>query len=502
MRPNLLSLYFFVSAATATAAAAASVKPNVLMLLVDDLKPALGAYGDLTVPTPHMDGLCQRGIRFEKAYCNIAVCAPSRYNLMTGVRSTTLGIYGFGKDFRSVYPNAVTLPQHFMQHGYTAESLGKVYHFGHGTLLDDASWSEPHFKEKVVEYLDPASTDGKLTREEALFGNISVPKEQKPLPRGAAWESPDVPDDAYADGRVAAEACKRLAAMKERLAKGGKPFFMAVGFARPHLPFSVPKKYWDAIDTNKLPMPTPEMEKDPEGSPNFVAKRGGEIDQYKPVPQNAGGKPYPEEIKRKLIHGYYAGVSYVDVQIGRVLQGLREHGLEENTVVVLWGDHGYFLGEMNTWTKHTNFELANRIPLVFAGPGITRKGQATAQLAETVDVYPTLASLAGLPVATGPQPREGLDLSPVMQQEGKPLKEHVFHCYPRGEWFGRAVRTATHRLVEWRKRETTAESPVQVELYEYSSGNIEKRNIAAEQPEMVKKLQGVLDKETPKKQAK
>lgn len=231
-------------------------KPNVLLILVDDLKPALGCYGDHTARTPNIDALAARGMRFDLAYCNQAVCAPSRFTLMLGSHSTSTGLYGLGSGLRDLVPDAVTLPQHFARHGgYKTESLGKVFHIGHGNEGDPESFSVPHFKDKVIEYLDPASTDGgQLTREEALFTNRKL-GQIKSLPRGAAFESPQADDNDYADGRVAAATIDRLRAAKALRDNDGTPFFIAAGFVRPHLPFSAPKKYWDLYDPATLPMP-------------------------------------------------------------------------------------------------------------------------------------------------------------------------------------------------------------------------------------------------------
>ncbi|RYD41655.1 MAG: DUF229 domain-containing protein, partial [Sphingomonadales bacterium] len=345
-----------------TPAPVAAKRPNILLILVDDLKPALGTYGDRTAITPNMDRLAQRGVRFDLAYANEAVCAPSRINLMSGARSTSSGIYNFGMNLRDYMPDAVTLPDYFMRAGYHTESMGKVYHIGHGTVGDTAGWSVPHHKDKVIEYVDPASTGGVPTQEEALFEEIPLPEGDpfafaRTLARGAAWEMPDVADDAYADGRTAARATERLAALKQ----DKKPFFLAVGFARPHLPSSVPKRYWEMYDPARLPMP--QFEQLPEGAPAYTDKQGGEINAYREPPQGVRGEKFPPELKRQLIHGYYAGVSYVDAQIGKVLDALERDGLAENTVVVLWGDHGWHLGDHGIWTKHTNMEQATRIPL-------------------------------------------------------------------------------------------------------------------------------------------
>jgi iduronate 2-sulfatase len=204
------------------AAVPAAGKPNVLLILIDDLKPALGCYGDAVAHSPHIDRLAQRGMRFDLAYCNQAVCAPSRFNLMLGAHSTSTGLYGLGNRLRDVLPDAVTLPQHFARHGgYRTESLGKVFHIGHGNQGDPESFQTPHFHEKVIEYLLPESTGGgMLTREEALFTNQKL-GEIRSLPRGAAFESPDVEDTAYADGRVAEEAVRRLRAAHARRVQDG-----------------------------------------------------------------------------------------------------------------------------------------------------------------------------------------------------------------------------------------------------------------------------------------
>ena len=306
---------------------------NVLLILVDDLKPNLGCYGDKTAVSPNIDKLAELGIRFNKAYCNQAVSVASRYNLLTGARSTSSGLYDFGSQLRDVYPNAVTLPQYFMNAGYHTEAIGKVFHIGHGNTDDKASWSIPHHKEKVIEYILPESTGRQLTREEAYFENTKMYFPELPpnhqLARGAAWEAPDVLDDAYGDGRVANQAIPRFRELKKN---PDKPFFMAVGFARPHLPFCAPKKYWDMYDPSKLPMP--QYEKDPENAPNVAVKRGGEIDQFKPVP--AGKYVFADSLTRKLIHGYYASMSYMDAQVGRVIEELKRLDMLDNTVIVLW----------------------------------------------------------------------------------------------------------------------------------------------------------------------
>jgi len=469
-------------------ASAAAEKPNVLLLLVDDLKPAIGCYGDRFAKTPNIDGLAARGMRFDLAFCNQAVCAPSRFTLMLGSHSTSTGLYGLGNRLRESLPDAVTMPQSFAQHGWRTESLGKIFHIGHGNEGDPESFQAPHFKEKVIEYVDPASTQGgKLTREEAYFTNQRL-GEINSLPRGAAFEAPDVKDEAYADGRVAAETIRRLKAAKARRTKEGTPFFIAAGFARPHLPFSAPKKYWDLHDPDKLPQPV--YEDHPKDSPTVAHKRGGEIRNYFPVPDKGDPAQISEKVRRQLIHGYYASASFVDAQIGKVVNALDDLGLAENTIVVLWGDHGFHLGDLGIWTKHTNYEQANRIPLLISAPGVTRPGTSTRQLAESVDIFPTLAELAGLPKPKGPQPIDGVSLVPVLKDGDARVRDHAYHAYPKGR-LGRAIRTERYRLVEWRNP-GEPRSAAQYELYDYANDPNETQNHAAGKPAVVEELAAIL----------
>jgi iduronate 2-sulfatase len=454
-------------------------RPNVLLILVDDLKPALGCYGDSAAKTPNIDRLAARGMRFDLAYCNQAVCAPSRFTLMLGSHSTSTGLYSLGSSLRQILPDAVTMPQHFAKHGgYRTESIGKVLHIGHGNEGDPMSFSVPHFKDKVIEYLDPESTNGgQLTREEALFTNQKL-SEIKSLPRGAAFESPDVADEDYADGRVANETIARLQAAQQRRKQDGTPFFIATGFVRPHLPFSAPKKYWDMHDPQKLPMPS--FEDHPVGSPKVAHKRGGEIDAYTP------------STTQQLIHGYYAGTSFVDAQIGKVIDELDRLGLAENTIIVLWGDHGFHLGDHGIWTKHTNYEQANRIPILISAPGITQPNSNTRQLAESVDIFPTLAELAQLPPPSGPQAIDGLSLVPVLKDSDSRIRDHAFHCFPK-QTLGRAIRTERYRLVEWKMPSAPPES-AELELYDYQTDPLETQNLAADQPKVLDQLRAILAK--------
>ena len=467
----------------------AAAKPNVLLICVDDLKPTLGCYGDPLARTPNLDRLAGRGMRFDLAYCNQAVCAPSRNALMTGSRSTSLGIYTLGENFRTAVPDAVTLSQHFMRYGWRAEAIGKILHSGHGNHNDDASWSVPTIPGKVVEYVLPQSTGGgQLTREEAFFSNQHLGEINR-LPRGAVAESPDVPDNAYTDGRIADEGIRRLRAFRD---KPDQPLFLALGFVKPHLPFTAPKKYWDQFDPAKFPLAS--RTTPPDGAPAYAGKTLGELNNYDPIPRDP---PLDEKVQRGLLHGYYAAASFADAQIGRVLDELDRLKLADNTIIVLWGDHGWHLGDHGMWTKHTNYEQANHIPFFVIAPGVTKPGTSTRQLAETVDIYPTLAELAGLPKPDGPQPRDGVSLVPVLRDPSARVRDHAYHAFPRQrdreQVIGRAIRTERYRLVEWKKPGAAADT-ADLELYDYQADPLETKNLAASQPKVVAELRAILDR--------
>jgi iduronate 2-sulfatase len=331
--------------------------------------------------------------------------------------------------------------------------------------------------------LPESRAKGELTREEALFSNQSAAN----LPRGAAYESADVPDDGYPDGKLAAEAICRLQAAKDRT----EPFFMAVGFVKPHLPFCAPKKYWDLYQRDSFKVP--ELRTPPEGAPSYAPTSWGELRQYSDMPEKG---PVDDATAKTLIHGFYAATSFVDAQIGRVLDELDRLKLTEETIVVLWGDHGWHLGDHGMWCKHSNYEQANRIPLMISAPHISNHGKKTQALAETVDLYPTLIELAGLPKMGTPQKLEGTSLVPVLRRPSREVNDAVFHVYPRsrpgdGAILGRAVRTDRYRLVEWKKPGAPTET-AEYELYDYKKDPHETINAAEKEPRVVKKLQAHL----------
>jgi len=463
----------------------ASAKPNILFICVDDLKPLLGCYGDKHIKSPNIDRLAQRGMLFECAYCNQAVCAPSRNSLLTGVRPTTSGIYDLGTNFRLSAPDTVTLPQHFMQHGYRTEGLGKVFHVGHGNHEDPQSWSVSPFAGKSIFYaLSENHPKSGLTREEALFANET---DVGRLPRGVPYESADVPDNTYPDGQIAEEAIRRLRAARER----SEPFFLAVGFLKPHLPFCAPKKYWDLYERNSFHVP--ELRTPPEGAPPYAPTTWGEVRNYSDIPDVG---PLNDDQARALIHGYHAAVSFVDAQLGRVIDELDRLQLSTNTIIVLWGDHGWHLGDHGMWSKHTNYEEATHIPLLIVAPGVAKPGTRSRTLVETVDIYPTLCDLAALPESHNPQPLEGKSLVPVLKEPTAKNKDAIFHVFPRnrrgdGAILGRAVRTERYRLVEWKKPGAPS-SAADFELYDYQNDPLETKNLATAEPNVVQQLEAIL----------
>ena len=471
----------FVALLLPLAAARAAERPNVLLICVDDLKPLLGCYGAPLVQSPNIDRLASRGVLFERAFCNQAVCSPSRNALLTGLRPQTIGIYDLGTNFRRAVPDAVTLAQHFQRHGYRTEAMGKIFHVGHGNTDDTASWSVPHWGPKTGPaggYVLKENRPPQLTREEARFSN--APVDPSKLPRGAATECADVPDNTYADGLIADEAIARLRAARQ---KPGEPFFLAVGFLKPHLPFVAPKKYWDLYQ--RAWFDPPRLQTPPLGAPEFAPTTWGELRQYSDIPEVG---PLSREQQRQLIHGYHAATSFVDAQVGRVVEELDRCGLAPHTIIVLWSDHGWHLGDHGMWCKHTNYEQAARIPLVVVAPGVAKAGFRSGALVETVDIYPTLCELAGLPV---PQGLDGASFATALKSLTAATKQAVFHVYPRGARMGRAVRTARYRLVEWKGIGEPADRAV-LELYDYEADPDETRNLAAEKLEVVAQLRAIL----------
>lgn len=443
-------------------------RPNVLLLIADDLRPQLGCYGDPIVHTPHLDGLAQSALRFDRAYVQIAICSPSRNSFLSGLRPETTGLRGFGKTIRSAMPDVVTLPQHFKQQGYHTAAFGKIFHVysetGLGSEDDPASWSQPLMLPKNPAW-GPEEETLRLQLVEAALAAGKKFNHSHDVPRGAAMEAPDVPDDALRDGETAARAVEFL---RSRTKASAEPFFLAVGFYQPHLPFVAPKKYFDLYDPEKLPLPTNEFP--PHGAPTNTLELGME--------GNFRAFPPPEQqdaaFKRRYLQAYLASISYMDACAGRVLDALEETGLRDNTIVVVLGDHGYLMGEHGSWGhKHCNYEMATRVPLLVSAPGKKSAGRKTTALVELVDLYATLTELAGLPA---PAQVEGQSFAPLLANPEQLWKRAAFSEMMRGGQLGRAIRTANYRYVEWTN---TAGEVTGRELYDEIADPEENENLAA-----------------------
>ena len=450
----------------ARAAAGAAKRMNVLFFAVDDLKPLIGCFGDKTVRSPNIDRLASRGTVFARTYCQQAVCAPSRASIMSGCRPDTTRVWNLQTPLRKTMPNVLTLCQHFKANGYTSVSLGKIFH--HYQKDDPVGWSEPPWR----------PTEGDWKGRGYLMPEAQAIAAKTDGGRGPAYECADVPDTAYPDGHVANRAVAALGRLKD------KPFFLAVGFYKPHLPFNAPKKYWDMYPPESIDLADNPFK--PKGAPDMAMTGWGELRNYPGMPKRGN---LTEDQARTLIRGYKACVSYTDAQIGRVLDELDRLGLADRTVVVLWGDHGWHLGDHGLWCKHTNFESATRAPLVLASPTIAG-GKTTQRLAEFVDIYPSTCDLAGLPV---PDHCEGTSLAPLMREPNRPWKTAAFSQYPRGKAMGYSMRTDRYRFTRWQTR--TGGVGVATELYDHQTDPEENVNLAAlpEHKDLVARLAKQLD---------
>lgn len=416
------------------AAAEPAPKPNVLFIAVDDLNTHLGCYGNPVVKSPNIDKLASRGMRFDRAYCQYPLCNPTRSSLLTGRRPDTTKVYENLTYFRTTLPDVQTLPQLFQAHGYTTAHTGKVFHGG----IDDApSWDiggQPY--------------------------NPNRPRPPRPGPGqpnpADRWEAVGQTDDQLPDGKTALRAVELLEQLRD------KPFFLAVGFLKPHVPLVAPKKYFDLYTPDQIPLPA------------YYQQGGEDLSQ---VPKAALrpnfdlfrlGQPTPEKA-RQGIAAYYACISFTDALVGRVLDKLDQLKLTDKTIVVLWGDHGWHLGEHGLWSKMSLFEESCRVPLLVAVPG--KKPGATRRLAEFVDLYPTLAELCGLKPAEG---LEGASLVPLLDEPQRPWKKAAFTQVRSGQVMGRAVRTERWRYIEW------GGGAAGTQLYGHEHDPHELKNLAAD----------------------
>jgi iduronate 2-sulfatase len=448
-------------AATAAGPVQAANKPmNVLFIAVDDLRPELGCYGASHVQSPHIDRLASQGTLFNRAYCQQAVCSPSRTSLMTGRRPDSTRVWDLETNFRDTIPDVVTLSQQFMRHGYHAESMGKIYH-GRTRLNDPQSWS--------VDAWFPNNPAYQTGEGQAIFKNRG---DRNGLP----VEAPDVPDNALQDGATADRAVQALRRLKDQ------PFFLATGFFKPHLPFVAPKKYFDLY--NRADIEPADNPLPPKDSPEWAWAKWGELRKYWGMPQEG---PVSDAQARELIHGYQACVSYTDAQIGRVISELDRLGLRDNTVIVLWGDHGWQLGDHGWWCKHTNYETSAHAPLIISVPG--QQPGVTNALVEFVDIYPTLCEVCGIPL---PEGLEGDSFQPLVEDPEHPWKTAAFSQYPRsipgiGRGMGYSMRTDWYRFTEWSAPGNDFRA---YELYDHQRDSQEDVNIAGHSAnaELVKQL--------------
>jgi len=398
-----------------------SEKPNFLFIAVDDLRPELNCYGAEWIHSPHIDRLASTGIRFDFAYCQVPVCGASRASLLTGLRPSSTRFLTYDTWAEKDAPGITSLPKYLKDHGYTTISNGKVFH-----NLNDSkiSWSENPWH--------PIQDQGGDInwRDYQTLENRQIAKEHDGL--GPAFELIEGDDSLYFDGKIAKKSLFDL----ERLKKAGQPFFLAVGFLKPHLPFNAPAKYWEIYNPEEIRMP--ENPDPPEKAPDASLHNWGELRQYFNIPKEG---PLPDSVARKLIQGYYACVSYTDVQIGKLLKKLEELKLDENTVVVLWGDHGWNLGEHGLWCKHCNYETSLRAPLILKVPWLYGNIKSKA-LVEFIDIYPTLCKLANLDI---PDHVLGESLLPYFENPSHPGKSLVYSRFHRGE----SIKNQKYRYTEW-----------------------------------------------------
>lgn len=463
-RPSLS--FLLVVAALAVFTRTSPAAPNVLFIMADDFRPELASYGS-PAHTPNLDRLAKQGVQFDRAYCQQAVCNPSRSSMLTGRRPDTLQLWNNGTHFRELNPDVTTLPLWFKEHGYTTRCVGKIFHNWHTQEKGDRrSWSADEFLHYASHGHDAPLVEGPLPP------NLVTAPELRKYTDVPMCECRDVPDEAYYDGRVAAEAVRVLAEVKD------KPFFLAVGFWKPHAPFNAPKKYWDLYDPAKLPALNPAR---PEGAPDLAFHDSTEI--LGPVKDQK--QPTPEQITT-MRHGYFANISYLDAQLGKVLDALEATGQAGNTIITFVGDHGYHIGEHRLWGKTSNFEHDAHVPFMIATPGTAHAGARTQALAELVDLFPTLVELCGLPRPDG---LDGDSLAAVLKNPAAGVKPAAYTQHPRPAYYDRepgkqpkamgcSVRTARVRYTEWRDWKSGA--VVATELYTTEADPAELRNRAGE----------------------
>ncbi|TWT84407.1 Choline-sulfatase [Planctomycetes bacterium CA13] len=429
---------------------AANDRPNVLLICSDDMRPQLHCYGDPTVQSPNIDRLAARGTLFNRSYVQQALCSPSRISMLSGRYPTTTQILNIGPTLRSTMPDITTVPQYFKTHGYDCRSFGKVYHVG---IDDDASWSVPAWHSKKPRYGAAGQRALVARRKEYAQKGITPPPKGKGaiFYAGPAFEATKLGDDELLDGDTTVHGIEQL---REYAKIPEQPFFLAVGFSNPHVPWVAPKKYFDMYDCGSLSLAKNEFL--PKGAPPFAATSGADFLWY----GNVQSGPLTETFKRECLQGYLAAISYVDAQVGRLLDALDNTGLAENTIVVFWTDHGYYMGEHTWWgAKHNNYEGATRNAMIIALPNQEASGQMTDALVQSVDIGPTLVDLCGLPTNAN---FEGRSLKPLIEDPMESVNDAAFSWYPKRGYLGVAMRSDRWRFVRWTKKG----KPTQYELYD------------------------------------
>lgn len=419
--------------------------PNVLFIAVDDLRPELQCYASQVMKpraiTPHLDRLAASGILFSHAYCNQAVCGASRLSLMTGLYPEFTGERTYHvTDWRTRWPHVVTINQHFRANGYTTVGLGKIYHGTAGPGVDPANWSE-WIQVKGATYAHPESMLNMRT------SRTSTPGAQTTKSRGPCTESADVEDHVYADGMRAREGARQI----HTLAQLDKPFFLAVGFTKPHLPFNAPTRYWNLYQ--RVDFALPDNRSWPPGYPEWARNRQpGELRAYSDVPSRGTPADYPDELNKRMLHGYHACVSYTDRNVGVLLEALETADIADDTIVFFWGDHGWKLGDHTSWCKHTNFECDTRVPLIIRNPTMPKAQGTSEALIELIDVYPTLCELCAL---EPPQHLQGKSFAPILKNPSIAHRVYAYSSYPhtnsktKQRVIGHSIRSTRFRYTEW-----------------------------------------------------
>ena len=418
----------------------ASKKKNILFIMVDDLRPELNIYGQNKIISPNIDALAKSGVIFNRAYSNVPVCGASRASLLTGIRPTSKRFLRYNASIKKETPNVLNLVKHLKNEGYTTISNNKITHLRN----DIEEWDEEWY---------PSS---KRWRNYISEENILLESNGE---HGYPYESPDVDDDAYNDGETANKSIQDLKNLKAT----GEPFFLAVGFVKPHLPFNAPKKYWDLYDSKKIELP--KNNEFQTNVPNRARHLWGELRYYKDIPKKG---QVSNEMAKKLIHGYYASVSYVDSQVGKLIKGLDDLGMRENTTIILVGDHGWSLMEHGLWVKHSNFEVALQVPLIISDSDI-QKNKKTNSIAELVDLYPSICDLANI---SKPPHLQGNSLTNALQNPSKVFKNKAYARYQKGE----TLIADNFFYTEWQINDKT----IAKMLYDHNTDPDENRNLAIE----------------------